>query len=333
MRPKNPPPAEYHFGWADPPRSGNAINGLGLAKKIRPSKIFPEQEDDYEWRPFWAFMQLNYMPWSKLMNMMRAFVESAKFNGTIASRRQSVDDPAAMASTIKDKARKYGAAIVGITNVKDDLLLYEGDPSCPYNFAILLGIEQDRQAMLQAPQPPASAEVMKAYLRCGKIANKLAAHIRALGWPAEGAAFGRDILMIPSAINAGLGQLGKHGSLISKELGSNFRIAMVLTDLPLIVDEAVDIGVEDVCLYCQRCTKDCPAGAISDEKKIVRGEKKWYVDYDKCAYYFVLTSGCNICVEVCPWSEPGRGKVLSSKIMKKRIKETLINSSTLMHGH
>lgn len=324
MRPKSPPPAEYQFGWADPPRSGNVINGLGVKEKIRPSKIFPEQEVDFEWLPFWEFMYLNYTPWSKIVNMLRTFMESAKYNGTIASRRQSIDDPAAMARMIKDKAREYGAAISGITRVEDEIMVYEGDPSCPYKFAILMGLEQDREAMAQAPQPPATAEVMKAYLRCGKIANKLAADIRAMGWPAEGVAFGRDILMTPAAINAGLGQLGKHGSLINKEMGSNFRLAMVLTDLPLTVDEAVDIGVEDVCLTCQRCTKDCPAGAISDEKKIVRGEKKWYVDYDKCAPYFVLTSGCNICVEVCPWSEPGRGTMLSSKILNKRTKQTTV---------
>lgn len=39
--------------------------------------------------------------------------------------------------------------------------------------------------------------------------------------------------MIPHAHAAGLGELGKHGSLISPELGPNFRLGMVTTDLPL----------------------------------------------------------------------------------------------------
>jgi epoxyqueuosine reductase QueG len=53
---------------------------------------------------------------------------------------------------------------------------------------------------------------------------------------------------------------------------------------------------------------------------MVRGELKWYVDFDKCIPYFVKTYGCAICLEVCPWSEPGRGPSLSEKLLAKREK-------------
>jgi ferredoxin len=39
----------------------------------------------------------------------------------------------------------------------------------------------------------------------------------------------------------------------------------------------------------------------------VRGIEKWYVDLDKCIYRFGETSGCAICIEVCPWSAEGGG--------------------------
>ena len=29
-------------------------------------------------------------------------------------------------------------------------------------------------------------------------------------------------------------------------------------------------------------------------------QKKWYVDFDKCIPYFAETSGCAICIAVCP---------------------------------
>ena len=86
-------------------------------------------------------------------------------------------------------------------------------------------------------------------------------------------------------------------------------------------DEPVDIGVDDLCLSCQRCVIDCPPDAIFDQKQMVRGERKWYVDFDKCIPYFVKTSGCAICIEVCPWSEPGRGPWLSEKLLARRSKE------------
>jgi epoxyqueuosine reductase QueG len=141
-----------------------------------------------------------------------------------------------------------------------------------------------------------------------------------MGWPAR--AYGNpnstDILMIPLAVRAGLGELGKHGSMIGVEHGSNFRLAAVLTDLPLALDAPVDIGVEDLCAVCRRCVDDCPPRAIFEEKQIVRGERRWYVDFDRCIPYFVKTYGCAICIEVCPWSEPGRGPGLSTRLLARR---------------
>jgi len=127
-----------------------------------------------------------------------------------------------------------------------------------------------------------------------------------------------DILMIPLAVRAGLGELGKHGSMISVEHGSNCRLAAVLTDLPLALDRPVDIGVDDVCTVCRRCVDDCPPRAIFEERQLVRGERKWYVDFDKCIPYSVKTYGCAICIEVCPWSEPGKGPGLSARVLERR---------------
>ena len=54
------------------------------------------------------------------------------------------------------------------------------------------------------------------------------------------------------------------------------------------------------------------------ELSMIRGEKRWYVDFDKCIPYFVKTHGCAICIEVCPWSRPGQGPKLVEKLMAKR---------------
>jgi epoxyqueuosine reductase QueG len=223
-----------------------------------------------------------------------------------------------MAAEVKALARRFGASLAGVAEVTEEDL-YEGkNPALRY--AICLGMPMDRGEMAYAPQPRAAAEVMRTYRRIAKVAIRLAEAIRSMGWPAR--AYGNpnstDILLIPMAIRAGLGELGKHGSMIGAEHGSNFRLAAVLTDLPLALDAPVDIGVDDLCAVCRRCVDDCPPRAILEDKQMVRGARKWYVDFDRCIPYFVKTCGCAICLEVCPWSEPGRGPWLSAFLLKRR---------------
>jgi len=327
MKPVNPPPVEHLYTYAKFPRSGNDINGLGKKEKFRPKKIAPDDFtiEDYDYKHKWDFFFYT-MSWPVFKQFILGLFESRKARGSVAKKRQEVDNPALMAQKIKEKALECGGGIVGITYTDDDLLLYENEKSYPYKYCICIGTPQDRKLMEQVPQTEAGYEVVSTYRRSSNYTNQLAAYIRSLGWPAEAFALGRDILMIPSAIQAGLGELGKHGSMISKEYGSNFRLTMVLTDLPMAVDEPVDIGVQDVCVSCQACTKLCPPGAISDSKAMVRGVEKWYVDYDKCSWYFLKTTGCSICVEVCPWSTPDKGFKLSEMMLAKRDKSSTISS-------
>ena len=238
--------------------------------------------------------------------------------GTLSAKRQNVADAEKMTRQIKAKARELGAGIVGICEMKDEYLV-EGAKN-KYRFAISLGLPMDRDKMLHAPGHTSAMEVQTVYIRASYLTVDLARHIRSLGWPAQGLPIhsSSEYLHIPIAIAAGIGELGKHGSLICKEYGSNFRLTTVVTDLPLVTDEAVDIGVDDVCTTCQACTVACPPDAIFSEKQWVRGTKKWYVDFDRCTPYFCSTYGCGICLEVCPWSEPGRGPGLSERVLKLR---------------
>ena len=40
MKPRNPPPASYAFGYRTPPQPGNEINGLGEGEKRRARHVF-----------------------------------------------------------------------------------------------------------------------------------------------------------------------------------------------------------------------------------------------------------------------------------------------------
>jgi len=62
---------------------------------------------------------------------------------------------------------------------------------------------------------------------------------------------------IPHALMAGLGEMGRMNRLISPVLGGNFRMAVVLTDLPLALDRPIDFGLQE---FCARCLAHGQAG-------------------------------------------------------------------------
>ena len=313
---KNFPPAELAFGYRDTPRSGNDINGLGASEARRATQIFHGSgARELEWRKlelFFALINPLRVYWLNLVNrwMLR------RADGRVAKQQQQVSDPRAMSASIKARARELGAGAVGVTALTEHAL-YEGYTPA-YASAIVILMPMDSEEMAYVTTDRAGAETMRAYMEITRTVVALAEHIRGLGWRARAYGEAADILHIPLAIAAGLGQLGKHGSLICKEFGSSMRIATVLTDLPVAYDKPVDIAVDDLCSGCRRCTLDCPVDAIADHKQMVRGVEKWYVDFDKCAPYFTATVGCGICIEVCPWTIPGKGPLLSEKLLSKR---------------
>jgi len=315
---KDFPPATYAFGYRRPPESGNAINGLGEAGRRRARPVFHASGGaPLAWKALDDFFSL-INPWRVVRHVLWNAWQLRRSEGPVASTRRAVTDPAAMATAIKALALRLGASLVGVAEV-DESALFEGrDPGLRY--AVCIGLAMDRSEMRFAPQVRAAAEVMRSYRAVARVAVRLAEAVRAMGWPAR--AYGNpnstDVLLIPLAIQAGLGELGKHGSMIGVEHGSNFRLAAVLTDLPLATDAPVDVGVQDVCTVCRRCVLDCPPQAIFEDPQLVRGERKWYVDFDKCIPYFVKTCGCAICIEVCPWSEPGRGPLISERVLSVR---------------
>jgi len=318
MKPCAPPPPTYAFGYLRPPESGNAINGLGQAEPARARQVFHSSSGEpLAWKALDDFFSV-INPWRVVRHVIFNTWQLRRSDGPVAPRRREVADPGAMAAEVKELALRLGASAVGVAKVGEEDLYVGRDPGLRY--AVCLGMAMDRGEMSFAPQARAAAEVMRAYRAVARVAIRLAERIRAMGWPAR--AYGNpnstDVLMIPLAVRAGLGELGKHGSMIGVEHGSNFRLAAVLTDMPMALDRPVDIGVDDVCSVCRRCLDDRPPRAIFEQKQLVRGRWKWYVDFAKCIPYFVKTYGCGICIEVCPWSEPGRGPELSARVLELR---------------
>lgn len=245
------------------------------------------------------------------------------WNDPVNPAKVPVSDPAQMSERIKNVARFYGADLVGTCKV-DQRWVYShyferatgayGVLDIPYKYAIVLGIEMDWEGIGQSPGFEASAATALAYSRMAEVAASLAKYIRALGYPALPS--GNDTAQsIPIAIDAGLGELGRNGLLITPEFGPRQRICKVFTDLPLKADQPIDFGMQRFCERCHVCAQSCPAGAIRREERTTEptsisnrmGILRWPVDVAKC-YIFWQENGtdCANCVAVCPWAFPIR---------------------------
>jgi ferredoxin len=230
-----------------------------------------------------------------------------------------ISDPAWMSDRIKEVARFYGANLVGITEV-DERWIYShyfelmtgeyGQLEIPYKYAIVMGIEMDWDGINESPNAEASAATALIYSRMAETAASLAKYIRGLGYPAIPC--GNDTTQsIPLAIDAGLGELGRNGLLLSPEYGPRQRICKVLTDLPLVPDKPVDFGIQSFCESCHACASACPVDAIRfDERTTDRtsisnreGILRWPVNVGRC-YLFWQENGmdCSNCVAACPWA-------------------------------
>ena len=222
-------------------------------------------------------------------------------DGDPAAVRTGFSSPQVASDEIKGVAKEFGASMVGITHV-DPFHVYKG-MDVPHKYAIVIAVPMEYDEMKNGATAQHVREVLKIYAVAGGIAVELSKYIRGLGYPARAHSLRFEQLnMLPHAEAAGLGQLGKHGSLINTELGCSFRVAVVTTDLPVVEDIPVDWGVDEVCTNCNMCARYCPGDAIAHDKQDVRGIHRWTVDTEACAPYWGSYYSCGICLQVCPFN-------------------------------
>nr|VFJ44619.1 MAG: Epoxyqueuosine reductase QueG (queuosine biosynthesis) [Candidatus Kentron sp. FW]VFJ69407.1 MAG: Epoxyqueuosine reductase QueG (queuosine biosynthesis) [Candidatus Kentron sp. FW] len=304
-----------------PKVSGNTLNGLGEIQVRRPTSFYHRQ--DY-WHP-WRFVQ-------DMFYLRRifdgTFIWLIKSNWlehkapTPVAKKRIKRSPEEWSRHIKDYAVAIGVDKVGITHLKPEWV-FDRDDVPKEQYIILLASRMDYEALSSSIMRrfrKTIHEVLTVYYRNHVRARKLADWVRSHGWAAYGYGYpvNTPLNLLPIAIEAGIGELGKHGSLICPEMGALFRLTYVLTDLPLAIDGRRDYGIDDYCAGCQVCVRNCPTAAIYNEKQMVRGVERWYVDFDKCVPYFNEYAGCGICVAVCPFSQPGRGPIISRKMLQRR---------------
>jgi len=236
-------------------------------------------------------------------------------------------DPVKLSQIIKETALWLGADLVGVAEL-NPLWIYthwglhnvmytnaasEGDPiDIPpeYRYVVVMINEMDYKPIHLTPAVEYETDIM--YSKMGWCATSLATFIRELGYRAIPS--GNELGMsIPMAVDAGLGELGRHGLLITREFGPRVRISKVFTDLPLSPDRPIDIGIQKFCEVCKLCSKYCPSRALTSGPRMDTawdvsnspGMLKWPVRAMKCLNWWAKNGcHCSVCIRVCPWNKP-----------------------------
>ena len=219
---------------------------------------------------------------------------------------------------VKGFAKYLGADLVGITKI-NPLWIYShrgsinhgnwedwGDEiPIEHQYAIVFATEMSFEMISTAPHTPTTIESLSGYAKGAYIATQLAAFIANLGYSAtQNRSSYYEASVVPLAVDAGLGEVSRLGYLVTKELGPRVRLAAVTTNLPLITDKPVDIGIEDFCKVCKKCATCCPSKSISDgDQEIWKGIFRWKFSAETCFNYWgKIGTDCNVCMRVCPWS-------------------------------
>jgi reductive dehalogenase len=226
------------------------------------------------------------------------------------------EDPASLSRHIKETAYFLRADSVGICKLPPYAVYSHDSNGVPiqlnHKYAIAILIDQDSKTAEASNGHDAISNSMSfvGYTASSFIACMLADYIRNLGYPARAHhQANHQIVFPPVLLWAGLGEMCRiNGCVLHPFLGVRFKAAVVTTDLPIAVDKPIDFGLQDFCMRCKKCAKNCPSQSLSYEGKVMyNGYEHFHGDVKKCTSFRVGNPKgvcCGTCITVCPWTKP-----------------------------
>lgn len=306
--------------------------------KSEKSRLFYDtyREPLESWRKADGFTQKDYALRNAAWHVSDIFTELKKnedrregFSDALTSQREVAKGKTTFSSLeeasqeIKRVALGFGAGEVGITRF-DERWMYSHKfsdmsgterpndiPAEGFPYVIVTAQPMDYDLIKTVPSALSGAATGLGYSHDALVVLSVTQYIRNLGYNAI-ASMNDSALAIPLAIQAGLGEYGRNGLLITRKYGPRVRLGKIFTDMPLALDQPISLGVKAFCDTCRRCATACPVGAISHgeptaeryNQSNIKGVRKWSVDGEKCFGYWVAqNSDCAICIRVCPYNK------------------------------
>jgi ferredoxin len=237
-------------------------------------------------------------------------------DGPVSSQRIELP-PDEISAYLKDLARYFGALDVGITRLEPYHVYshigrgtgtYGEAVQIEHTFALAFTVEMDYEMVATGPKAPVILESARQYVEAARVAIQLANLLREMGYSARAHIDGNYRVIAPLvARDAGLGEIGRMGLLMTPRQGPRVRLGVVTTDAALIADERKpDPTVIDFCRLCKKCAQNCPSHSISfEDRQEIDGALRWRIDSETCFHYWnVVGTDCARCMAVCPYAHP-----------------------------
>jgi len=225
-------------------------------------------------------------------------------------------DPAELTRFLRVWTEKLGAFTTGVTETHHEhwySLTGRRDPygvpaELPHPYALAFAVEMDKEMIDHAPTAPVFVETNRQYLNAASIAVQVAYFLRSQGFAARAHIDANYRVIAPLvARDAGLGEIGRMGLVMTPEVGPRMRLGVVTTDAPLVPSAPTrDESVLDFCATCEKCAEACPSAAIPRGPRMeIDGVVRWRIHQESCfSYWCSIGTDCARCVQVCPYSHP-----------------------------
>jgi len=310
--------------WAEPPVwAESPIELPPLLRSYAGVQRDPEAERQaFEQRPLHIFNRVHKEAsawtfrhsWSWLLapypGLRRAVSAVARVRLTPPAGSPVPMSAAAVSALIRAEARRLGISSVGFA-AADPKYAFAESEGAGHPTVIICAVEQDWQATQTAPSARSERGAFRAYGQVFSRAAGLAEYVKTLGYEAHVGEFGGGGIVIHFGVEAGLGQLGLNGQLLTPAAGSRLRLALITTTAPVQLGEPVDFGIPRICDECQICVRRCPPGAIPKTRAPKRGIVKAAIKPERCYPILAQAHGCAICMKVCPIQRYGLEPVIT----------------------
>lgn len=236
-------------------------------------------------------------------------------NGEVNPNKEEISQEE-MLIFLKSWSKKLGALNIGFTELSDYHYYshkgrgdqYGNQIKSHHPYAIAFTVEMDQEMVAAAPQASIVMESGQQYLEAGRIAVQIGQFLRKLGYSSKAHIDGNYEVVCPLvARDAGLGEIGRMGLLMTPKEGPRVRLGVVTTDFILPNHQRKqDNSLLDFCNHCKKCAAVCPSKSISfDPPKLINGINRWQINSESCFTYWSLSgTDCGRCMAICPYSHP-----------------------------